>query len=87
MSGVGGTGSARRGVSGPCDEPEGAGRRLELGELPSFEPKSFPQHLHGVGVWPAALPALEQADGLGGEARPRGQLLLRHPGRGAVAPQ
>ncbi|CAA9415781.1 hypothetical protein AVDCRST_MAG82-1094 [uncultured Rubrobacteraceae bacterium] len=47
---------------------EASGRRLELGEGSSSEPQSFPQHLHGIGVRTASLSALEEADGLGGEA-------------------
>ena len=47
----------------------------------------FGQPLYGVVVRAAPLPALEQADGLGGEARPAGKVLLGKVGRIAVAPE
>ena len=63
------------------------GGRLELGEVSPFEPKGFGQLLHGVPVWAAPLPALEQANGLGGQVRQASQILLGEAGRIALAPE
>ncbi len=51
-------------------------RRLEPGKILPGQRQSFRQLLHCVPVRTTALPALEQANGLRGEARPSSQVLL-----------
>ena len=64
-----------------------AGCRLEPCAIRTRKHQSFRQLPYGVPVRAPPLAALEQADGLRGEARPFGQVLLGNVGRVAVAPK